>query len=559
MAKRFNTKALDILLDGTREQRVYLCSLDPKYFAAYYFPEYMDYKLGDYHFDFFEDMQRIAEGGIDEAAWVAYRESAKTSIAKICLCWLICYAKKKYINVDSYDKSNAEAILFDVTISMQTNRKLIADFGQLYYRKKGAQKGEEEDEGSTMKRLGAFITENGVKVEAHSTQEPTRGRLFKNQRPDFYLIDDIENNKTAESPVITENVIAHLDELKAGLASNAGVLYLGNLIVDDGSVAHIMASLARNKERSVVRNIPVILPSGEIAWPDKYVHTDREALELNKDIKDVRKRKVSLETKRRQLGERVFMREMMNEPGSAEDAYFDRDIIRKALERARPPVKRNGALNVWVEHNPAHSYGIGADTGSGQGLDANTSIVIDYTRRPNLIVGSSCDANMPPNIFGRELARQGALYGECLLAPEANNTGWATTAVLADLDYPNLYERGDPLKKDQTTKTTQGQYGYLMRSGMKHDLFGHFKSAFEDGDLEIWDAELLTEMMRFRKADLSAAARDTSSSATSRHFDRLIAAVIAWEVKDSAILGKEDPRRVKMFKSPQKPYQGLLS
>ena len=37
-------------------------------------------------------------------AWIAFRESAKTSYAKLFVIWLIAYKKRFYINVDSFDK-----------------------------------------------------------------------------------------------------------------------------------------------------------------------------------------------------------------------------------------------------------------------------------------------------------------------------------------------------------------------------------------------------------------------------------------------------------------------
>jgi len=48
------------------------------------------------HEDFFYDFQALVEGRVKEAAWIAYRESAKTSIAKMGLAWII--ARKQVID-----------------------------------------------------------------------------------------------------------------------------------------------------------------------------------------------------------------------------------------------------------------------------------------------------------------------------------------------------------------------------------------------------------------------------------------------------------------------------
>ena len=244
-----------------------------------------------------------------------FRESAKTSIAKGFITWLICYGKKKYINVDSFDRENAERMLFDIVLELQTNGKLIADFGQLYNAPK------KQDE-VTQKRVNNFVTNNNVRVEAHSTQESVRGRIHGHQRPDFLLLDDFETNKTKDSVAYTEQVISHINEFKSGLAADANVLYLGNYITEFGSIQMLM-DRAKEYERLLIRNIPVII-DGKPSWPAKYALTDKEALKEGK---------ISLEDKKKELGSTVFNAEMMNQPideGSQE--FFKKWFRYKKIE-----------------------------------------------------------------------------------------------------------------------------------------------------------------------------------------------------------------------------------
>jgi hypothetical protein len=68
-----------------------------------------------------------------------------------------------------------------------------------------------------------------------------------------------------------------------------------------------------------VRFIPVLDKDG-LTWPDKYVRTDAEALAIDKDIRDPTKRKINLESKKRELnagGRRVYEVEMMLDPVAA--------------------------------------------------------------------------------------------------------------------------------------------------------------------------------------------------------------------------------------------------
>lgn len=80
------------------------------------------------------------------------------------------WGERKYVNVDSYDKNNAESILFDVVTELQTNQQLIQEFGQLY----NAPRTKEQ---AALKRISNFITNNGIRVEAHTALTPMRGRL----------------------------------------------------------------------------------------------------------------------------------------------------------------------------------------------------------------------------------------------------------------------------------------------------------------------------------------------------------------------------------------------
>jgi hypothetical protein len=236
-----------------------------------------------------------------------FRESAKTSIAKALIVYLIATKKRRYINVDSFDKANAEATLFDVANSLMTNKPLMQDYGQLFTRTRAQNE-------MTLQRIGKFLTKNAIMVEAHSTSESVRGRLYRDKRPDFYLIDDFETNKTKDSKAYIDQVQKHIDELATSLASDGIVLYLGNYITEFGVVKRLL-DRAKEDARLIVHNVPVI-EAGETTWPAKYALTDDEA---------ARTGRVSLEDKKRQVGSVVFSAEMLNQPIDKETAVFKRE------------------------------------------------------------------------------------------------------------------------------------------------------------------------------------------------------------------------------------------
>lgn len=303
------------MIKGTSAERVYLANKDFSLFFCYYYTDYIKYQFAPFHFEMFQDIKDLMDDIYREIAWVEFRESAKTSFAKGFLSWLSIFKKRRYINVDSFDKENAERILFDTVLEFQTNEAIKQDFGEMF----NARKNPEE---ITQKRINNFITNNGVRVEAHSTQESVRGRLHRDQRPDALILDDFETSKTKDSKAYTLQVIKHIDEFKSGLASNAIILYLANYINEYGSV-NTLKERAKTDKRLLYRQVDV-MKDGLPTWPAKYALTSEEAKQTGK---------VSLEDMKQKLGSQVFNAEMMNQPVDENtQEFFKKNFKYKKLE-----------------------------------------------------------------------------------------------------------------------------------------------------------------------------------------------------------------------------------
>lgn len=547
--RRIDPDIWNVVVNGSPEQRRYIVEREPLYFALYYFAEFFEYQIADFQFDFYNEFKALILGvrtpapnswllRLKELLWCAFRESAKTTTAKICLVWVIANAHRRYISYGSYDGDNATAALFDIRLWLQTNKKLIADYGLLYKKRKVQGELEEVQE----KKKDKFITSNKVRVIAFTTQESTRGHVFGKFRPDLYVYDDIENNKTKESHAITGKIIAHLDEARTGMPDFGSVLYLGNYIRDDGSVNHIKDILEKMDD-GLSHFVPVMDEKKNLLWPDKYVISKAEAAKLNETIENERLRKVSLEKKQEDLGDSVYYTEMMNEPGKSGDYYFDRDKVRAAEENIKDPIKEIGIMKLWEKYNPSHRYALGADTAEGIGGDSSATAVIDFTRNPGLVVATFDDNQITPKVFAHEIAREGRYFGECYVVPEMNN-GYGTVGELIDPeggDYQNVYIRK---VKNKTTNKTQNEYGFNTNKKTKPDILSHFKEAFEDGHLEIYDKGLLEEMKYFRKSDSH---RIKTEEGATRHFDKLMATALAWEGRKYARSKADDDKYI----SPQ--------
>lgn len=244
-----------------------------------------------------------------------------TSLAKMKVIHNICYNKRKFMIWASFDERTAKSNAYDIALELQTNERILEDFGQLYYDPE-LEEDSDQAEGhrrySKKKSVGEFITANKIKVKTASTGSTVRGWVYGKYRPDFVCLDDIENIKTVVSEIKTQEVIAFFDELFTGLSGDAEVLVLGNRLSNSGSIQYIQDKVSK-EERWTVRDIPIVDNDGKLAWPDKYVFTDEQAKTINATIKDKKQRKISLEYLKRFNGATKYNREYMNTPMTDEE------------------------------------------------------------------------------------------------------------------------------------------------------------------------------------------------------------------------------------------------
>lgn len=307
-------QALQKMIDGTKEERVFLAEHSFGLFCLYYFSSYFKYSLADYHYDFIQDIEDLDKGVIRECLWIGYRECAKTTFAQLGIIWFLTFKKRIYINVDAYSGANSERSLFDIAYHLLNNKRYIADFGHIYTRERNLNEMKQN-------KVNNFTTENGCRIEASTTQIDVRGRKHFEHRPDFRWVDDFETHDTKDSSAITTGIRNNITSAMGGMEGHACQLYTANYLSEYGNVQWLI-DRAKVDDKIRVRNIPVII-DGKPAWESKYALTDAEAKETGK---------VSIEDKMKQLGSLVFSYEMMNQPIDDSQAEFKRDYIQHVTE-----------------------------------------------------------------------------------------------------------------------------------------------------------------------------------------------------------------------------------
>ena len=306
-----------------QNHRIPACDQSRYLFAISYFEHYFTFQSAPFHKKWAMDFSNDDLAGYIN---LGFRESAKTAWSKIDMIHDICYQKTKYTLWISKDKGSGDRNLFDVITELQYNKRIINDFGYLYIPDEKSNKTDVK-----MKTKGEFKTENDIKIQSVGTIGSIRGYTFGQFRPDKLRFDDIENSKTVKSAIITQNTIDFLSEALAGKSSTARCYFNINYISDYAVGKWLLDKAEKNPKTWKVSWINAE-ENGKPTWADKYTMTDAEAVEFNKDIADRKLHKVSLEDKKRELGESTYNQEMMNQPASKGERFFDLKKIDARIE-----------------------------------------------------------------------------------------------------------------------------------------------------------------------------------------------------------------------------------
>lgn len=485
----------NIIINGTPAEKKILYSFDDtttneqvlKKFELYArgnFVRYFKVKSAQFHKEMIMNMIRSYRG--DNYINLAFRGSSKTSQAKLFLSFVIQNDEshfRRYIKILSRDMKNPKQIVTDVYNMCLETRYIYGDI----FEKEGDKKREET--------MASFTTIHGVKLTAGTVGQTQRGHVQDAYRPDWVLFDDIEDRETITSQAMTDGIISRCDEALTGLSMNGSWMLLGNYISENGVVEWFRGK--RNK----IEQITPIIQNGIPTWEDAF------------DLKKIEEIKADVDD---------FWGEYCCDPSRSDNKFFNIDRIESDLHNCRKPDTLVGATKYWGIYQSHHRYGIGADTGEGVGRDSSALAVFDF-KTGELVC--SYDSNViQPELFAYELARVGAQFGNCVIAPEMNNMSGGIVIATLKTIYDNIYRSVDKLSVQEREST---KFGWHTNARTKPQMFLDFRRDYNDGIIHIFDERVLREMKAYSNTDLS----DDRLGVT-RHFDLLTSVVIAWQMKD---------------------------
>lgn len=190
----------------------------------------------------------------------------------------------------SKSQEMAATLLGDLQAELQYNQRYIADFGWQY------NDGSWED--------GAFVTQSGKAFFARGRGQSPRGLRYRSKRPDYIIIDDLDDDELVLNPSRVTKLTKWVKEALFGCldGGRGRFIMIGNLI----SKCSVLAEFCASKGVKVSQ-VNILNHRGEVSWASKWTRDEVRRMEEF-------------------MGYISFQRELMNNP-ITEGAVFRRDWI----------------------------------------------------------------------------------------------------------------------------------------------------------------------------------------------------------------------------------------
>ena len=223
-----------------------------------------------------------------------HRGAAKSTHLDIFIpLWLKCQEKPDIHVMVLVGKSeeNANTLLGDVQAELQYNQRYIHDFGEQY------------NSGSWEE--GEFVTKDGTAFFARGRGQSPRGLRYRSHRPDYIVIDDLDDDELCESPARVTRLTNWVKEALFGAldGGRGRFIMVGNLIAKNSVLANIAAT-----NGVFVSQVNILDKKGNVSWAAKWTPQEVRELEAFQ-------------------GYRSFQKEYMNNP-IKEGSVFRKDWIR---------------------------------------------------------------------------------------------------------------------------------------------------------------------------------------------------------------------------------------
>lgn len=319
--KRCETVQLSTPVDAAetaqqQRERIRRVRADYAAFVDYYFPHYtVNPETGKrtpcapFHI---RAANRVLRERNIKAVFKWFRGAAKSTHLDIFIpLWLKCQQSRQLNVMVLVGKSedNAKTLLSDIQAELQFNRRYIHDFGLQY------------NSGSWEE--GEFVTQDGVAFFARGRGQSPRGLRYRSHRPDYIVIDDLDDDELCESPARVARLTNWVKEALFGAldGGRGRFIMVGNLLSKNSVLANICTI-----DGVWVSQVNILDRDGKVSWAAKWTPEEVQALE-------------------RFQGFRSFQKEYMNNP-LTEGAVFRADWIKWGR---LPEMKKFDELVLYID------------------------------------------------------------------------------------------------------------------------------------------------------------------------------------------------------------------
>lgn len=255
-----------------KERRIRRLLDDYPAFCEYYFPHFL--KLRDKTTG--EVIRTVHNAPFHNAAALKVRNTpnlkavfkwprghAKSTHFDIFIPLWLMFQPKRLINVMvvvGKSEDSAKGLLSDVQAELEFNQRLIADFG------------EQKNLGSWEE--GQFVSQSGVAFFARGRGQSPRGLRYKEARPDYIVIDDLDDDELCRNERRVRELTDWVREALFGAldVGRGRFIMVGNLI----SKTSVLANIAATKGVHV-SEIKAVDKEGEPVWKEKWTRQEAEA------------------------------------------------------------------------------------------------------------------------------------------------------------------------------------------------------------------------------------------------------------------------------------------
>lgn len=190
------------------------------------------------------------------------RGHAKSTHFDIFLPLWLMFQPKRLINVMvvvGKSEESAIGLLSDIQAELEFNQRIIADF--------------EEQKAVGNWQEGQFVTQSDVAFFARGRGQSPRGLRYKEARPDYIVIDDLDDDELCRNEKRVHDLTDWVKEALFGAldVGRGRFIMVGNLISKNSVLANIAAT-----KGVYVSEIKAVDKNGEPVWKEKWTKEEAE-------------------------------------------------------------------------------------------------------------------------------------------------------------------------------------------------------------------------------------------------------------------------------------------